>query len=152
MTTPLTGVAGALGITAPSAPATAETASPGLDKNAFLQLLVAQLRYQDPSKPMDSSAYMSQMAQFTQVEKLANLETSQTEVASWQRAIAGEGMIGRHVAATSDAGAPVEGNVIGMKLTSNGPTLMLEGGGSVGVDHVSTVTPQIFGREVTDAA
>ena len=41
-----------------------------LGKDAFLKLLVAQLKYQDPSKPVDSSQFMAQTAAFTQVEKL----------------------------------------------------------------------------------
>ncbi len=41
-----------------------------LDKDAFLKLLVAQLRYQDPTAPMDTSAFMAQTSQLTSVEKL----------------------------------------------------------------------------------
>ena len=101
--------------------------------DAFLKLLVAQLKYQDPSKPVDSAQYMTQMAQFTTVEKLANLEKVQAELASWQRTIAGEGMVGQHVSATDASGNAVEGDVLGMQLTSDGATLMLQGGVSVSV-------------------
>ncbi len=44
-----------------------------LDKDAFLQLLVAQLRYQDPLNPSDPSEFMATTAQFTVVEKLDEL-------------------------------------------------------------------------------
>lgn len=44
-----------------------------LDKDAFLQLLVAQLRYQDPLNPNDPSEFMATTAQFTVVEKLDEL-------------------------------------------------------------------------------
>lgn len=44
-----------------------------LDKDAFLKLMVAQLRYQDPLNPADSQAFMAQTAQFTQVERLSEL-------------------------------------------------------------------------------
>lgn len=135
------GVAGSQGVTVPGAADSIATSSPGLDKDAFLKLLVAQLKYQDPTKPMDSSQYMSQMAQFTSVEKLANLEKSQAEISSWQRAIAGEGMVGKHVSATNDKGATVAGDVVGLQLTSKGPTLMLQGGATVLVDQVNSVTP-----------
>lgn len=44
-----------------------------LDKDAFLQLLVAQLRYQDPLNPNDPAEFMSTTAQFTTIEKLDEL-------------------------------------------------------------------------------
>ena len=40
------------------------------DQDTFLKLLVAQLKYQDPSNPADSTQFLAQTAQFTQVEKL----------------------------------------------------------------------------------
>src|SRR4051812_19020019 len=43
------------------------------DKDTFMKLLVAQLKYQDPSKPADSTAFLAQTAQFTQVEKLEDM-------------------------------------------------------------------------------
>ncbi len=45
-----------------------------LDKDAFLKILVTQLANQDPLEPLDQSEFISQMAQFTQVEQTANME------------------------------------------------------------------------------
>lgn len=44
-----------------------------LDKDAFLQLLVAQMRYQDPMNPGDSTEYMSQLAQYSSLEATMNI-------------------------------------------------------------------------------
>ncbi|MEW9124834.1 MAG: flagellar hook capping FlgD N-terminal domain-containing protein [Thermotaleaceae bacterium] len=44
-----------------------------LDKDAFLQLLVTQLRYQDPLNPVDDKEFIAQMAQFTSLEQMQNL-------------------------------------------------------------------------------
>lgn len=44
-----------------------------LDKDAFLQLLVAQMQYQDPLEPTQNTEYMSQLAQFSSVEELQNI-------------------------------------------------------------------------------
>lgn len=60
---------------------TAATAAVGgaeqtLGQEAFLQLLVAQLRHQDPLSPQDSSEFMAQTAQFTTVEKLEQIAAS----------------------------------------------------------------------------
>ena len=45
----------------------------GLDKEAFLQLLVAQMKYQDPLEPMDNTEYISQLATFSQLEATQNM-------------------------------------------------------------------------------
>lgn len=52
---------------------TEEVTSSELDKDAFLQLLVAQLRYQDPLDPSDPAEFMATTAQFTSIEKLDEL-------------------------------------------------------------------------------
>ncbi len=51
-------------------------ASSGMDKDAFLQLLVAQMKYQDPLEPTSNTEYISQYAQFSQVEALNNMSTT----------------------------------------------------------------------------
>ena len=50
--------------------------SNGMDKDAFLQLLVAQMKYQDPLEPTSNTEYISQYAQFSQVEQMQNMAGS----------------------------------------------------------------------------
>ena len=52
---------------------TAVTAKNTLDKNSFLKLLTTQLQQQDPTAPMDSNAFVAQLAQFSSVEALENM-------------------------------------------------------------------------------
>ena len=47
-------------------------ATPTVDKNMFLQLLVAQLRNQDPLNPSDGTQFVAQLAQFQQLEQSVN--------------------------------------------------------------------------------
>jgi flagellar basal-body rod modification protein FlgD len=47
-----------------------------LGKDDFLRLMVEQLKYQDPLNPMDSTQYVSQLAQFSSVEQLENMNQS----------------------------------------------------------------------------
>lgn len=47
-----------------------------LDKEAFLQLLVTQMQYQDPLNPGDSTEYMSQLAQYSALEATMNISTT----------------------------------------------------------------------------
>ena len=56
--------------------------SSNLDKDAFLQLLVAQMKYQDPLEPTDNTEYISQLATFSQLEEMQNLSATM----SFQRA------------------------------------------------------------------
>jgi flagellar basal-body rod modification protein FlgD len=51
-----------------------QNATSVLGKDDFLRLLVTQLKYQDPLKPTDQSQFMSQMAQFSTVEGINNLQ------------------------------------------------------------------------------
>ena len=46
------------------------SANNDMDKDAFLQLLVAQMKYQDPLQPTSNTEYISQYAQFSQVEQM----------------------------------------------------------------------------------
>ena len=50
--------------------------SSSLDKDAFLQLLVTQMKYQDPLNPSSNTEYMSQLAQFTSLEEMENLNST----------------------------------------------------------------------------
>ena len=63
------------------------------DQDTFLKLLVAQLKYQDPSKPADSTAFLAQTAQFTQVEKLG----ADRRHAQAQQLIGASALVGRTV-------------------------------------------------------
>src|SRR5580704_8202721 len=63
-------------VAAPSASAAAASTSAATDKNMFLQLLVEQLKNQDPTQPMDSTTFVTQLAQFQQLESTNNMATS----------------------------------------------------------------------------
>lgn len=54
----------------------ANASTDGMDKDAFLQLLVAQMKYQDPMQPTSNTEYISQYAQFSQVEQIQNMALS----------------------------------------------------------------------------
>ena len=56
-----------------------DAAGGALDKDAFLQLLVAQMQYQDPLEPTSNTEYVAQLATFSQLEEMQNLNQSLTE-------------------------------------------------------------------------
>jgi flagellar basal-body rod modification protein FlgD len=54
-----------------------------LSRDAFLSLLVTQLQHQDPTAPMDNSQFIAQLAQFSSLEQLQQVNTTLTSIASF---------------------------------------------------------------------
>ena len=57
-------------------------ATKSLGQDAFMQLLVTQLKNQDPTQPQDSSQFVAQLAQFTSLEKLTSMNQALTALSS----------------------------------------------------------------------
>jgi flagellar basal-body rod modification protein FlgD len=96
--------------------------------NTFLNLLVAQLKYQDPLNPTSGTQFLSQTAQLTEVETMTQLQQSVSQEATQQQQTASTSMIGQTVSATLSDGTTVSGVVQGVALTtSGGPTLNVDG-------------------------
>lgn len=89
----------------------------------FLKILLTQLTYQDPLKPMDNQEFMAQMAQFTSLEQTQQLNEKMSTLISNQAALQSVGLIGRTVDITSSTGASVTGTVKALSLTGDSPTL-----------------------------
>ena len=64
------------GVSAAEAKNNTTAKSSDLDKEAFLQLLVTQMKYQDPLEPTDNTEYVSQLATFSELEQMTNLVAS----------------------------------------------------------------------------
>ncbi|MCK5126320.1 MAG: hypothetical protein KAR42_08685 [candidate division Zixibacteria bacterium] len=54
-----------------------------MGKDEFLQLLVAQLAHQDPTEPMKNEAFVAQLAQFSSLEQMENMNQSLTDSLNW---------------------------------------------------------------------
>jgi len=52
-----------------------------LDKNDFLKILMTQLTHQDPTQPMDDKEFVAQMAQFSSLEQITNMNDNLSRVA-----------------------------------------------------------------------
>ena len=90
-----------------------------LGKDQFLQLLVTQMQYQDPTAPMDNTAMVAQLAQFSSLEDMQNLQQSFEGVQSY-------GLIGKTVTATDPTTqAQTSGTVSAVYSTSGSYKLVI---------------------------
>jgi len=94
-----------------------------LGQDTFLKLLVAQLKYQNPLQPQDGTEFLSQTAQFTQLEKLTELNTQTASMMASQQAVGAASLVGKTVKA--DIGQPdlYEGVVTSVKFGTDGLVL-----------------------------
>lgn len=95
----------------------------------FMKILLTQLTYQDPLKPMDNKEFMAQMAQFTALEQSQRLNERVQVLVENQAALQSLGLIGRTVEIATDGGAAT-GIVTALSLQGISPllTLALAGG------------------------
>jgi flagellar basal-body rod modification protein FlgD len=107
--------------------ATTPAASLGLQD--FMRILLTQLTYQDPLKPMDNQAFMAQMAQFTSLEQSQRLNDKVQQLIENQAALQSVGLIGRTLEISTATG-PATGTVSGLSLQGDAPllTVSLAGG------------------------
>src|SRR5262245_65056160 len=80
-----------------------KSASGRIDYNTFLQLMIAEMKYQDPTNPTDTSQYMSQFAQFSTVEQGIQTNNKLDSLLSSQALAQADSLIGR--TATSSDGS-----------------------------------------------
>lgn len=104
-----------------------------LDKDAFLKLLAAQAKTQDPMNPSDSSQQIAQLAQFTSLEQMMNVANASERSSAVQ-------MIGHKVTYSDPAsGKTVTGTVQSVTMASGGPTLTVDGVSGVTLKSVGVV-------------
>ena len=95
-----------------------------LDKDAFLQLLVTQMQYQDPLEPTDNTEYVSQLATFSTLEEMQNMgSTMDKQVAS---ALVGQYVFMEETSATGDT-KTIEGTVDYVTFSGSKTYLSIEG-------------------------
>jgi flagellar basal-body rod modification protein FlgD len=117
-----------------------------LGKDAFLKLLVAQMKYQDPMNPAGGTEFIAQTAQFTVVEQLTSMAKQNEELLASQQSLTASTFIGRDVAweITNDEGEKVlkTGTVTGVSFTADGPTLRV-GKEDIALSRIKVVAPVI---------
>jgi flagellar basal-body rod modification protein FlgD len=98
-----------------------------LGSEDFMKLLAVQFQSQDPMKPMEDTAFIAQMAQFSSLEQSNSLVREMGLLRSDQQNLNASGMLGRTVTVGGDDGKPVIGQVTAVESTSSGPVLVIDG-------------------------
>lgn len=98
------------------------TSASSLNMQDFLKILLTQLNYQDPMKPMDNQEFMGQLAQFSSLEQTQQLNTKIDQLISTQAALQSVGLIGRTVDVTVASGT-VTGTVKALSLSGDTPQI-----------------------------
>ncbi len=123
--------------------AAAEPVNPNgeLGKNDFLKLMIAQLQAQNPLEPSNGTEYISELAQFSQLEQTTNIAQNSSQSATAQRVAQAVALIGHTVSYTDPAtGATQSGSVQSAEISSEGATLTVEGTPGIELAGVTEVS------------
>lgn len=129
MSSGVSGVSGRTGTNAGVAGTTSSGMTQQLGSQEFLQLLVTQLRYQDPLNPLDDRDFLAQLAQFTTLEQM-------TEQARWAKMTFALGLVGNQVTYRTEEGAILSGVVEALRIDGSTPILSL-GDREITLDQVT---------------
>lgn len=117
---------------------TLSSATNSLGKDAFLNLLVTQLQYQDPLEPASDTEYIAQMAQFSTLEQLQNLNSGFSSFKAYE-------LVGKNVSANVN-GSTIDGIVEAIRIQSDGIYAVIDGS-TTSIDNINKVN---YGSEDTE--
>ena len=123
--------------------ATAATPNPGsasaasVDYDTFLQLLVAELRNQDPTKPMDSTEYIAQLASFSNVEQAIQTNDKLDQLLNSSFISSAGSLIGKTI---TSADGTVSGEIVQVKVSNNTGIAVLANGQELAVTDRVTIS------------
>jgi flagellar hook assembly protein FlgD len=116
-----------------------------LGKDTFLKLMMIQMQHQDPLNPMDNSAMLSQMAQFSSLEQMSKINKNLQSQHAMDAFMDATRLIGKEVAVrdvSSDPSNPSFNQEVvrSVSFTPNGPVLTLNNGDIALVDQIVRVS------------
>ena len=136
MTSPVTG---APSVATASATSTVDRPDQ-MGSDTFLKLLVAEMKYQDPSKPMDSSEMMAQTATLTQTQALQTIADQNKQTLALQRSLTAGALVGHQVSYTATDGSTQSGVISAVQISStDNTTTAVIGGESVDIGRITSV-------------
>jgi len=111
-----------------------------LGKESFLRLLVTELRHQDPTRPMEDREFIAQMAQFSSLEQMRNMNQEMRNLIRSSQSSEAYSLLGKNIEAFNPANnTRVTGIVSSIRIQNDQFTLMV-GDTEVTLDQVQRVT------------
>ena len=120
----------------PTAPQEAATSAFGLGFESLLKIILTQLTYQDPLKPMDNFEFVSQLAQFSQIQIGQTTNDRLQQVATAQSNLQAAGLLGRTVDVPA-GNATLTGKVVSIAFHNGDPRLTIETGDKQTISNIS---------------
>jgi flagellar basal-body rod modification protein FlgD len=125
------------------------TAVSKLSVEDLMRVLLTELTYQDPLKPVDNKDFMAQIAQFTALDATQQLNTNIEQLLSVQSMNQSVGLLGKTVSVTTSDGSSVKGKVSAITMSGGQPQLSVttgtDGSGQtltgISLSQVETVQP-----------
>lgn len=105
------------------------TRNAGLSMDDLLKLLMTELSYQDPLKPVDNKDFLTQMAQFTSLDTTRQLNDNITQLMNTQSLNQSVGLLGKTVDAQTTSNGVVSGQVTALQLVSGTPQITIKTAG-----------------------
>jgi flagellar basal-body rod modification protein FlgD len=118
----------------------AAKASGTLGKDDFLRLLVTQLENQDPTSPLDDKEFISQMAQFSTLEQMTQMNTTLGNLIVNNKINLSYSLLGRHVEVLDSTTGEVQSGVVSEVSFGNGAPSISFNGLTYSVDEVTKVS------------
>ncbi len=112
-----------------------------LQREDFLSLLTAQLKYQNPLAPVDNFDFMSQTAQFNMLDQIIELNEKFENLSSMNDFVYANSLIGRKVNVVDGEGYGFEGVVDKVEISEGEPFLVIEEL-SIPLDWVASIEPE----------
>lgn len=127
-----------IGPTQPSGSASSVAGS--LNEGDFLNLMMDQMKNQDPLNPSDPTQYMSELASFSSLDEQIQIQESSSQSASNQAASSALQMLGQNVNYTDSNGTSGSGTVSAVDFTSAGPTLTIGGTSGISLSEITSAS------------
>jgi flagellar basal-body rod modification protein FlgD len=131
---------GAPNATGEAAKVKAQSEEAGLNKDEFLQLLVAQLKNQDPMNPVGSQEFMSQMAAFSTLEQVTNMAVAGEEQSQMMAINQSLSLVGHTVTYLNEDETTSEGKVESVDFGEGGVSLTINGESGIQAGAVTKVS------------
>ncbi len=114
-------------------------ADQSLTADDFLQLLVTQLKNQDPSQPMDSAAMVQQTTELGMMQELSSVQTDTDSSLTLQMQTTAAGLIGKTVNYLDNDGDTASGVVSSVSFSGSSPTVSVDGK-TLGLGNILGIT------------